>query len=61
MNAYVDLTRPVFSFVEIGIALRDYANATVHQILGTPQLHQLEHLLNATNCGAPRGLNAAAI
>ena len=39
MNAYVDRTRPVLSFVDIGIALRDYPGATVHQVLGTPISH----------------------
>ncbi len=36
MNAYVDRTRPALGFVDIGIALLNYAEATVHEILGTP-------------------------
>ncbi len=35
MNSYVVRTRPALSFVPIGIALRDYPNASyVHKSLG---------------------------
>jgi len=30
MNSYVDRTHPALSLVDIGIALRDYLNATAH-------------------------------
>jgi hypothetical protein len=30
MNSYVDRTLPALSFVDIGIALHNYAVATVH-------------------------------
>jgi hypothetical protein len=30
MNSYVERTLPALSFVDIGIALRDYLDATVH-------------------------------
>src|SRR5437868_1597551 len=36
MNSYVDRTRPALSFVNIDIAVLNYAEANVHEILGTP-------------------------